>query len=436
MCLIIHVKKGIDKTNKFIEESIRKAAEFNRDGMGYILKREDNSLFINKGFFDVDKFINKIKEEDIKLNDEITIHLRIGNKGETSAKMCHPFIVSNDDDEIHKVLGGRINKPALMHNGTMYKHAVANSNLSDTYYFTKNVLSKKPVLDFMKADSKLFTTIMQPHLCESRLAVVFPDETESILIGKWHDINGILFSKNYNEEYFPKKEISFSRNYYDKNYDDWREKWEDDYDDDYPFKGIMSSIDYNFNDVVDIPKVSEKRPSFVNSLGIEYELYMGLFLPREEDFNDYVVDIDDANCQDVILSVIKADYTIGVMKGYTYSVYFTTSSSIVVSSTNLDYFDIEIPKDYFYELFSVNLSGYNLDYYNEYYKLVKSIPASKSFYKKLESAIAVTEINNKDKVVFHYATDKYEVDYMLALDFYNKMKEELKIQKDPALLLF
>lgn len=438
MCLIIHVKKGVDKQDKFIEEAIRKAAEFNKDGMGYILKREDNSLFINKGFFDVNSFLKAIKKEKVNLNDELTIHLRIGNKGETNTNMCHPFVISKDPEEIDGFIKGRTDKPVLMHNGTMYRYSIANSKKSDTYFFTKNVMSNEPVLNFLKADSDLFNHIMQPHLCSSRLAVVFPDETESILIGNWFEINGLFFSKDYHEEYFPKKiiEIPFNnfkrdQDYYDKLYNEY-----DDYYDTY--NDTQDTLKYLTGeaDVVDIPRLSESRQSFVNQFGIKYELYMGLYLPRQDDFNDFIVEVNSGNYKDAHLTVLKSDYRLGIITHYNYKIEEIGLFTITVSSNDFGRYDIKIPKEEFYEFFSVRFKGNIFDYYREMFKLVKSITVSKSLYKKLNKAINNSIEKNKDDVVLHHNNIRYEIDILLASDFLYQTGQELKLQENPALLLF
>lgn len=428
MCLIIHVKKGIDKQDKFIEESIRKASEFNKDGMGYILKREDNSVFINKGFFDVNDLINDINKENITINDELTIHLRIGNKGETSVNMCHPFVISNDSEEIDGFIEGMTDKPVLMHNGTMYKYSIVNSKKSDTYFFTKNVMSNEPVLNFLKSDSVLFDHIMQPHLCSSRLAIVFPDETESILLGKWYEINGLFFSKNYNEEYFPKKiiELPFRSVVKDQDY------YNNIVDEYYNYNDLYNGI----HDVVNIPKLSEDRPSFVNQFGIEYELYMGMYLPRQEDFNDFIVELDQGNYKEAHLSVVNSDYTQGIVKNYNYVIDNIDPFTITVSSFEFGKYGIKIPKSEFYEIFSVKFKGNVLNYYKELFKLIKSLDVSKSLYKKINKAVNRSIEKNKDYVIIHHNGTKYEIDVLLASDFLYQMGEELRLQENPALLLF
>lgn len=432
MCLIIHIKKGVDKNSKFIEEAIRKAEEFNKDGMGYILKREDNSLFINKGFFDVDNFIESINEENVGLNDELTIHLRIGNKGETSPNMCHPFVISSDNQEIDEFLKGQTDKPVLMHNGTMYRYSVANSKKSDTYFFTRDVMNNDAVLNFVKQDSKMFDKLMQPHLSSSRLILVFPDQSDTILLGEWFEINGLLFSKDYNKEYFNKKVINlpvpYDRSHYSEYY-----HWDDYYDE---ANTDLNRIDYS-DGLVEIPALKNvERPYFVSNFGVVYKLYMGLYLPIEEDFNDFVVEINSYNYKHARLKVIKSDYQLGVISNYTYRIDEVSPYYITVSCGQVGSYSIEIPISEFYELFSVKFSGEHDRYYREYYKLVKEIKPSKSLKKKITDKINKAIEKDFDTIVLHHCKKKYEIDLVLAYDFQYNIDNELEIQENPQMLLF
>lgn len=437
MCLIIYSGKGQNKNDAFLEEAIRKAEEFNGDGIGYAIKRaEDNSVFLNKGFFDIDHFIETIKEENISDQDELMVHLRIGNKGKVNIPMCHPFLVSSDQKEILNTHKAKVDKPIMAHNGTMYKHAVHNSDLSDTYYFTKNVLSKKPVLNFLKEDPTVFDEVMQPHLNASRLIVMFPSEENTVLLGKWYIEKGLYFSKNYSVEYFPKV-----TNYSTKgNWNNQSNLWDDvesfyrgkDYYDDIDFGEDFSISDTIPSIIPETNVESVYRFSILDNLGYKWTEYMGLLLPEHNAIRKYIPIVDENNIDLIDISAKTTNYQFSVYLSEKYRVLAADSDSFLIENLTNSY-DIEVPKSDFYESFNINLTNIGQDFYGDYFKLVKKLPASKTLYNKL-CRIHDKAVEKNEEAV-NYKDLKYINLDALSL-FIDNIKEELEIRKNPARLVF
>lgn len=436
MCLIIYCEKGSDKTNDFLEEAILKASEFNTDGMGYAIKRPDGSLFINKGFFNVNNFIEHIKDENVGLDDELLIHLRIGNEGKVNTDMCHPFVVSNKEDEILEILEGYVDKPLVAHNGTMKRHAVTNSDKSDTFFFIKNLLSRPSILELLKTDVNTFEYALSPHLNLSRLCVMFPGEDKTKLVGKWHDVKGYKFSKDYYVEYFPKPK---SNSIYHLPRNVYGSEWEDEYfeqNKQHLQNSYVNNRDdsFEFKGKVKIPVLKYPRESFRDWIGNKHMLYMGAYFPVSQTIRDYTIDVTTRNYRKCSIECVESDYEIGIFKYSPYRIIEVTPTNIkLIDMDNM--YEVVIKKSNFYEIFSVTWEKDYLAHYSKYLDLVKQITVTKSMTKKLESIItrASASKNAKNYISFRYI--KF-IPIDIAIEFLNNAEHELEIQKTPELLLF
>lgn len=204
MCLIAVAPKGTKKYSEFLLEAVRKASVTNTDGIGFSYKRDKNKsrVWISKGFKDVEVFIKSLKNKRLKDEDELIIHLRIGNKGGKTTEMNHPFVLSDDTDII---LSNEtyVENSIMAHNGTFFDYSVHSSMLSDTYFFVKEFMSVKEIQDLLKRDLKLFKDTFKYVLKTNRLAFIFNDETPLVVIGDFKEDQGYFFSND-----------SYSRNNY------------------------------------------------------------------------------------------------------------------------------------------------------------------------------------------------------------------------------
>lgn len=196
MCLILAAKSGTQKYSDFFLNSIRIGSVKNTDGIGYAFKKaKQKKIWISKGFKDVEKFIKVLKQRHLKDEDELIVHLRIGNRGAKTDEMNHPFVVSENSDVIvHN--NEYTTLPIMTHNGTFYRYSDHNSNFSDTFFFIRDFMSLPEMLTFLKRDSILFAKTLEPILTTNKLAFIFPDETPLTILGDFKSIDGYYFSND------------------------------------------------------------------------------------------------------------------------------------------------------------------------------------------------------------------------------------------------
>lgn len=493
MCLIISCPKGISKNSEFLSEAIKVAAENNPDGIGYIIKRSDSSVKINKGIFNVKELNENLKKEDVKDEDELHIHFRIGNKGAISKEMCHPFVATPSKENIDNILESVVDYPVLMHNGTMYSYSVTNSVKSDTYFFTRNILSNKHVINMIYNDQDIFKDLIDPHVDNSRLLIVSPGDAETIYIGKWYTNNNILFSKNYPKEYEPKIPYyngMFNRggNYvnrkfnhnnhmnsilggYDEEYDDYYdeqsyEKYkmnqlrkeqeeqyadlfsirneysddDDDDDDDLPFNMVVTetndltgydgSIELENYGTILVPDIDFPRRSIKNILNINYKYYMGLYVPSDHMPDHYLVAVDDGNYDYIDISPIKTDATLGIWKSLSYEIIGVRNNMIIIMNRNtLE--EMALSHRVFYSLFKIELVGYSKVIYSEYANMLSSIPPSKNVYKHLNKMLEkwTNSPIGFDMIEFKHNSRRYTYSIDAVELYIEKCEEELNLRK-------
>lgn len=436
MCLIIFAPKGVDKKKEFLKEAITKASEFNQDGMGYATKRANNVLFMSKGYFNLEEFLNAIDGEDLSEEDELLIHLRIGNIGNKDASLCHPFIVSKESEEILTIVKNNIDKPIIAHNGTMRKHVVTKSDYSDTYFFIKNVLSTDSVLNFLKQDQYTFDWLLQDHLCKSRLAIMFPDETETILLGDWHEYDGLSFSKDYYVEYFkPEVTVNFNildggRRYgsSDELFDDYatEERWSR-----FDLR-ITSDINDPITSKIYIPKLAYNRRSFRDWLSTNYVEYMGILIPCYDTVAKFLPVIDEENYDLFHIDVVNSNHQAGIWRANDYEVIKITGTGYIVRDID-NRETISLTFTEFYECFKFKTDTYTDGFYNDYFKLVSKLRVSKNLIKRLKKDLEKARNKNLDLMTVR-EIQNIEPD---VLDMFIINAEiELDLIKNPHKLLF
>ncbi len=218
MCLIAVSGKGQKKYSEFFIEALKKASITNTDGIGYSYKRDKSpeKVWISKGFKDFDKFIACLKHKRLKDEDELIVHLRIGNKGAKTSDMNHPFVLSTDTDEI-LANNEYVKGTTMCHNGTFHEYSEHNSNLSDTFFFIKSFMGIPEILKLLKRDKDLFKDVFKRILLRNRLAFIFNDSTPLVLLGEFKEDQGYFFS---NDSY--KKNVTNvgGYDYYDTAYSD------------------------------------------------------------------------------------------------------------------------------------------------------------------------------------------------------------------------
>lgn len=440
MCVILYLKPGSDKKAPFLEEAITKASEFNKDGMGYAIKRRDNSIYLSKGFFEVEEFIKSIKDAKVLKNEELLIHLRIGNVGKVNAGMCHPFVVSAVQDEITETIEGYMDKPVMAHNGTMLKHKYLKSALSDTVYFIKDVLSYESVQNFLKEDEAVFEEVMANHLNNSRIAIMYPDSSKTNLLGEWHEKEGILFSKDYQKEYVDVVKrvygsVGQSYDYYDDYYNDLfteSDPPKNEYGKSISLynKKSFKNVQSNLSSLV---KNVNMREVYTGSTGIKYTKYMGFFLPEVLDsaYKLYNINVDNEVVSEVDISCVKRDIINGLSPGNSY--YLDEADDSNIGVVNSKTFEITyITKHSFYENFIHWPATKSRTFFDDLYSLVVSTPITRNMVKKLKKNYNRSISNGKRFVGFRGKI----IDVKIAARFIQLADEEIEFIKDPKTLLF
>lgn len=219
MCLISVLPKGTKKYSNEVTAFIEQGFNCNTDGSGYMYKRHNsNTITIKKGFVSLNRLMESLAEAKLEDNDELVVHHRIRTLGYVNDKNCHPFVISENEDEISAV-DITIDKPCLAHNGTIKEldqfEYVVDYKYSDTYIFSRFFLGTPQIMDLLKTKSDYFSLLFKNILNNSRVAILFPDR-DILMLGDFVLTNGYYHS---NEGYCRKVHNYGGYNY--RTYDDY-----------------------------------------------------------------------------------------------------------------------------------------------------------------------------------------------------------------------
>lgn len=121
MCIaILKTKDG-----NITDEALRTSFEHNKDGAG-IAYTVNEKLIIEKGIFNIDEFITKVRNAEKIADNNILIHCRIGTSGLKDANNTHPFLIHEDS--------------CLIHNGILDIDVPKGSTKNDTQLFIEQYL--------------------------------------------------------------------------------------------------------------------------------------------------------------------------------------------------------------------------------------------------------------------------------------------------------
>jgi predicted glutamine amidotransferase len=197
MCLISILPKGTEKINEKTIAFIKSGMSCNRDGSGFMYKKNgDNKIYVKKGYFNIEYMLDALKELDLKEDDELVIHHRIGTGGDVSNENTHPYLIDNSEDT--KFVEGVFEKPCIVHNGFIYNIAdleKLNPRFSDTYAFARYFLTKPYVLNILNDHTEDFEFMFSKFLGSSKLCILRP-EGEMIKTGNYIEDNGYFHSNS------------------------------------------------------------------------------------------------------------------------------------------------------------------------------------------------------------------------------------------------
>lgn len=196
MCIISVCPKGTKKNTEEVYEFIRQGARSNNSGSGFMFKRDgEKTITVDKGYFAIEFLIKALKEYNLQEEDELVIHHRIPTSGNVNNLNCHPFVISQNHEEV-VMLKGAINKPCLAHNGvfsSIKQYEALNPDFSDTYAFSRYVMADTNVLNMFSVNRTLFDLLVKDVLSFNKVAILSP-ETDLQLLGRWEEDNGYKHS--------------------------------------------------------------------------------------------------------------------------------------------------------------------------------------------------------------------------------------------------
>jgi len=443
MCLIAIAGEGTDKYSEEFIKSLINASETNKDGIGYTFKRHKNKkVYISKGYADIEKVIKSLKSKKLSFDDELIVHLRIGNRGSINKDMCHPFVLS-DDKNIILSNNKFVDYPTMVHNGTFHSY-VNSDDYSDTYKFVKTFMSNPLIIELLKDDIFFFKEIFSYKLTTNRLAFLFPDCDQSLIkIGDFKYEKGYYYS---NDSYKSKtyniggREYASLEDYYssiygkNRNINRLREKLVDN------DEQLLGEVTYTKPKTIELTELIEnpnrtKLPNNRISLGfrigfrkaneqeipftkevfkdakyaISFSNSLDILIPEEfktdEQFDSIQILPNKFNYTDLYLLAIKDDNQYNIERGATYTINHLGDKHYVLTKIQNNNFIgkvnfISIPKLYLHLLFESKILPKNIIKYKDYYELVKRLQPSQTTLKHLASFLRYNS-NVKDKVLMY-----------------------------------
>jgi hypothetical protein len=193
MCLISLVPKGVKKDIVLIKSFVENGMSTNSDGSGYAIKK-DGKLYLSKGYRQINSLVLAIDSHKLGLSDELMIHHRTGTSGKRDSINMHPFIVTEDQDEL-KTTEGNTNMPIISHNGVFGSFSDYHSDFSDTFHFIKDFLSTPEFVSLLKKDPIKFEKLFKNVLGGNKLAFLFKDR-DMVTTGNFTEDGGYLHSNS------------------------------------------------------------------------------------------------------------------------------------------------------------------------------------------------------------------------------------------------
>lgn len=186
MCVIILKPAGVEAPNY---EIFHACWETNPDGFGYAVA-DGKSVTLSKGYMNSAAAWGAVHNIPTELS--AILHFRIGTSGKNDGPTCHPYPVSNIDDELRATeLEGL--PMAVAHNGVIGK---GQGLLNDTQLWVKHKLSTlhKEEGGFNLVTAQLILDL-SAEAYSSRFSLLLASG-EILRSGKWHEYlkTGLLFS--------------------------------------------------------------------------------------------------------------------------------------------------------------------------------------------------------------------------------------------------
>ena len=264
MCVAIVKPAGV----KIPERDVLKVCfKNNPDGAGFAYCRNGRN-YIHKGFFTFAHFWDAFMEANIKKNESALIHFRVATHGNIDKHTCHPFLITDNYEDMRKTNIVTSNGDIMIHNG-MLNFELDDKEISDSMFLAK-YLSKYDLSNKANAYMMNIALLNNNKSKMNRVGVLRINNTVEMYGFKepWEEVDGCYFS---NKSY----QIGFSRtypNYTNSNYVTEADKKE--------------KLEYDENEI------QSKKISFckVHSIGRCDELGVYAIHTNDKDYDVYCED--------------------------------------------------------------------------------------------------------------------------------------------------
>lgn len=188
MCVIIYKPEGVAMPS---QKELKAAFAHNSDGAGFAYFLPDKRVQIVKGLMTFAALEKALKRHSEAIKDHtLVIHMRITTHGGTSQGLTHPFPVSSDPQDMHKI--DNIADTVVFHNGII--SIKPREGQSDT---TEYILSVMSVL--REKDPKFPENAAVRYMIEtdiySKMLIMYNNKV--YMIGSFVLDNGIYYSNRY-----------------------------------------------------------------------------------------------------------------------------------------------------------------------------------------------------------------------------------------------
>lgn len=199
MCIAAYKMRGNELPTK---EKLQNCFRSNSDGAGFSYSYK-GTVYTYKGFFNFDKFYNKLMECDKKyqLKEQgVLLHFRITTHGLTNASNCHPFALTPNEHKLKSTFTK--SKYSVIHNGicSCTNFASKKETLSDTARFVRDYLSK--IATYKDWFNNPHTIQLIEQLIDSKMAILRADG-EIIATSGFHRADDGNYYSNYSyQDYY------------------------------------------------------------------------------------------------------------------------------------------------------------------------------------------------------------------------------------------
>lgn len=188
MCVIIYKPKGVAMPS---QKELKAAFAHNSDGAGFAYFLPDNRVQIVKGLMTFAALEKALKRHSGAIKDNaLVIHMRITTHGGTSQGLTHPFPVSSDPQEMHKI--DNVADTVVFHNGII--SIKPREGQSDTTEYILSVMSVLREKDPKFAENAAIRYMIETDIY-SKMLIMYNNKV--YMIGSFVLDNGIYYSNRY-----------------------------------------------------------------------------------------------------------------------------------------------------------------------------------------------------------------------------------------------